>query len=123
MYAIWVKDYDITVEKEWQDESNKFGDHIPESITVELLKNNGQSFSPKRTIIIRDDGEGNWTGTFRDLPAFESNGNEIRYTVEESEITGWQLDGITYGNNLAYVNYVNYETPVQITNSPYYGKI
>ena len=48
MFAtVWVKDYDITVEKIWQNVGN-FRDYLPDSVTVELLKN-GSSFDTAKT--------------------------------------------------------------------------
>lgn len=74
----------LNVEKIWHDANNQDGKR-PDSITVSLIKN-GQTTD--KTIIIKDDGKGNWQGTFTNLPVFE-NGNEIKYTIKEEPIEGY----------------------------------
>ena len=74
----------LIVEKIWDDANNQDGKR-PESITVSLIKN-GQATN--ESITIKDDGKGNWQGTFKNLPVFE-NGNKIQYTIKEEPIEGY----------------------------------
>lgn len=74
----------LNVEKIWDDANNQDGKR-PDSITVSLIKN-GQATDT--TITIKDDGQGNWRGTFKDLPVFE-NGNVIKYTIKEEQVEGY----------------------------------
>lgn len=74
----------LNVEKIWDDANNQDGKR-PDSITVSLIKN-GQATDKK--ITIKDDGNGKWQGTFKDLPVFE-NGNEIKYTIKEELVEGY----------------------------------
>lgn len=74
----------LNVEKIWDDANNQDGKR-PDSITVLLIKN-GQPTDNK--ITIKDDGQGKWHGTFKDIPVFE-NGNEIKYTIKEELVEGY----------------------------------
>ncbi len=123
MYAVWVKDYPITVQKNWENATG-FENHIPDTVTVEILKN-GESFNPKETITITKDTEGTWSPvtSTQEFPAFDADGNEIHYTVVETEPEGWKLESIVYGDNKEYVNQDNYSTAVEITNTRVNGSI
>ncbi len=76
------------------------GVDLPESITVELLKN-GASFSPARTVTVT--AEDDWKYTFENAPEFE-NGRKINYSVKEVAIAGAEFkDGrfMVYGSETA----------------------
>ena len=71
----------IPIKKVWDDNNNQDGKR-PTNITI-MLKANGEEIDG-RTIQLK--GTGNeWTYTFSDLPKY-SNGNEIKYTIEETGI-------------------------------------
>ena len=123
MYAVWVKDYPITVQKKWENTTG-FENHIPETVSVEILKN-GESFEPKETITLTKNSDGTWPAvtTTKEFPAFDANGNEIHYTVSETVPSGWKLKSIVYGDGKEFVNHDNYTTPVEVTNTRTNGSI
>ena len=72
----------IEVSKVWDDGSNK-----PEQITVQLWAN-GKEVGQPATIM--PDNEGTWFHRFNNMPAKDSNGNLINYTVTEEDVpAGW----------------------------------
>ena len=83
---------EITVNKVWVDGNN--ADNLrPESINAKLM--NGSTEVATATIKATD----NWTYTFTNLPKYNTNGSEIRYTViEASTIEGYK--GNVEGNTI-----------------------
>lgn len=77
----------IAVTKHWWDEGGETS--RPESITVGLYIRVGDQLnaypSPDNHSTITLNKENNWTGTFEDLPEYDSNGNKITYVVRELE--------------------------------------
>ena len=72
----------IEVSKVWDDGSNK-----PEQITVQLWAN-GKEVGQPATIM--PDNEDTWFHRFNNMPAKDSNGNLINYTVTEENVpAGW----------------------------------
>ncbi len=70
---------ELIVAKSWKDtKGNNLMAPLPSSLTVGLFAN--AATTPVQTI----DLSGNtWTGTFKNLPATDVNGNQITYTVKE----------------------------------------
>ncbi|GLV66680.1 cell wall anchor [Bacillus mycoides] len=97
-----VKTTSVSGTKMWNDNNNKFGKR-PESITVQLHQN-GTEF---KTEIVKADKEGNWTFSFKDLPKYDGQGNEFKYTVNEVKVDGYEtkVEGTTITNT-----YKNTET-------------
>lgn len=93
----------IEIEKIWDDSNNQDGKR-PESINVLLLKN-GRATDKK--ITIKDDGNGNWHGKFKDLPVFES-GEKIVYSIKEEPVNG-------YKSNIDNYKITNTYKPEKIT--------
>ena len=76
----------LPVEKEWvSDEPAGWERKIPECVMLKLLAD-GEDTGKK--LIIRPDTNGDWSGTFLDLPA-KKNKVDIVYTVEESQVTNF----------------------------------
>ena len=74
----------IEVSKTWHDDNNTVAK--PEKITVNLLKNG----TVVENAPIMPDNEGTWFHRFDNMPANDSNGNPINYTVKEENIpAGW----------------------------------
>ena len=71
----------ISGKKIWMDNDNQDGLR-PESVTVNLLKDN--QVINARTITAKDD----WKYEFNDLPKYE-NGKEIKYSVSEENVEGY----------------------------------
>ena len=90
------------VRKSWEDYNNKFNTR-PESITVQLLQN-GTEFQTQE---VKADKEGNWNFSFKDLPKYDGQGNEFKYTVSEVKVKDYEtkVDGTTITNT-----YKNTET-------------
>ena len=74
----------IEVSKTWHDDSGAVAK--PEKITVNLLKNG----TVVENAPIMPDNEDTWFHRFDNMPANDSNGNPINYTVKEENIpAGW----------------------------------
>ena len=78
---------DIEVEKIWDDADNQDGKR-PTEITVVLLADDQET---DKSITIKDDGNGLWKNSFKDLPVFK-DGKQIVYTVKEVNVG---VDGYT----------------------------
>ncbi|MBO1627464.1 Cna B-type domain-containing protein, partial [Bacillus arachidis] len=93
---------ELNGKKVWDDYNNKFNKR-PESITVQLLQNEKEL----KTQEVKADQEGNWTFNFKDLPKYDEQGNEYKYTVGEVKVDGYEtkVDGTTITNT-----YKNTET-------------
>lgn len=75
----------IAVTKEWKDENNKEKQR-PNKVTIKLLKNGkvtGETVSLSETT--------GWKGSFVELPKYET-GQEIEYSIEEVEVSGYQSE-------------------------------
>ncbi|CKE59525.1 collagen binding%2C ancillary pilus subunit Cne [Streptococcus pneumoniae] len=90
-----VQTTNVSGTKKWEDYNNKFNTR-PGSITVKLLQN-GTEF---KTEEVKADKEGNWNFSFKDLPKYDGEGNEIQYTVSEVKVDGYEtkVDGTTITN-------------------------
>ncbi|WP_073518965.1 Cna B-type domain-containing protein [Bacillus cereus] len=97
-----VKTTSVSGTKIWNDNNNKFGKR-PERITVQLLQN-GTEF---KTQEVKADEKGNWAFSFEDLPKYDGQGNEYKYTVDEVKVDGYEtkVEGTTITNT-----YKNTET-------------
>ena len=73
----------ITVTKAWADNNDQDGLR-PESITVKLL---ADGEATKHTLTLSSGN--NWTGTFSGLDKYRDGGEEIVYTIEEVEVSGY----------------------------------
>ncbi|MGH0981681.1 Cna B-type domain-containing protein, partial [Bacillus mobilis] len=90
-----VKTTSVSGTKIWNDNNNKFGKR-PERITVQLLQN-GTEF---KTQEVKADEKGNWAFSFEDLPKYDGQGNEYKYTVDEVKVDGYEtkVEGTTITN-------------------------
>ncbi|MGM1402953.1 Cna B-type domain-containing protein, partial [Bacillus cereus group sp. BceL309] len=86
---------EVSGKKVWEDYNNKFNTR-PGSIKVQLLQN-GTEF---KTEEVKADKEGNWNFSFKDLPKYDGEGNEIQYTVSEVKVDGYEtkVEGTTITN-------------------------
>ncbi len=89
----------VPVTKSWEDNNDNDGMR-PENITVKLLAGGVET---AKTLILSQ--QNNWTGSFTDLDQYDSNKNEIVYTIEEVSVdeystivTGNQKDGYVITN-------------------------
>ena len=101
---------EVPVTKVWNDNSNVAGKR-PTSVTVKLTGSDGTEKTQKLTIVNVDiENTDNWTYTFKELSKYDSNGDEINYTLSEeptesifyteenSEISGDMKSGYTIIN-------------------------
>ena len=83
---------DVTVTKVWDDAG--YESKRPSKVTVHLLANG--------TIVKTQDvtAKTNWEYTFRQLDKYDENDNEIKYTVVEEAISGYEtrVDGLKITN-------------------------
>ncbi|WP_144488636.1 Cna B-type domain-containing protein, partial [Bacillus nitratireducens] len=86
---------ELSGKKVWEDYNNKFNTR-PESITVQLLQN-GTEFNKQE---VKADKEGNWNFSFKDLPKYDGQGNEYKYTVSEVKVKDYEtkVEGTTITN-------------------------
>lgn len=91
----------ISGKKVWDDKGNKL-ESRPESITVELYQNEGKQ--PYKTKIVQPDIKGNWKYTFVNLPKYDDQLNEYRYTVKEVNVPHYEssVNGTNIENK--YIN-------------------
>ena len=119
---------DITITKSWADIDNG-GITYPTSAQVRLVNGSsvvttdalGHPIGDNGIITITKDGSGKYTATVANLPAYDTEGNAITYTVEE-------VKGSTgYGDNqiikLDDVNYVVNINGFDITNTVQRGTL
>lgn len=83
-YTTAATDYtvDIPFEKVWSNDNNNADSTRPASVTFQLL--NGSTVVRSITLDSSDaDADGNWVGTFTNVPHVDADGNKINYTVSE----------------------------------------
>lgn len=99
---------DIPVEKTWVDENNKYQSR-PESITVQLYKDDKPIEGKILELKVSDKPDENWKGIFKEM-SYKENGEVVKYSVKEvevptgykEEVTGNSLEGFTIKNTLQY---------------------
>ncbi|MEG0730903.1 MAG: Cna B-type domain-containing protein, partial [Vagococcus sp.] len=89
----------IKGKKLWEDNNNKAGLR-PESIMVEVYQNDSKvAFKTEK---VTPDASGNWNFTFKDLPKYDKELNEYKYTLKEVAVKNYtsKVDGTTITNTL-----------------------
>ena len=81
-FAVPLDTISVTATKHWEDNSNINGKR-PASIKY-ILK--GGSTPIEKVVTGSTTNDENWNYTFTDLPKYNSQGNEIAYTIEEQEV-------------------------------------
>ena len=76
----------IAVEKIWNDVNNEAGKR-PASLKVYLTKNGSRMTGKDYSVTLNETG--GWKHTWPNLPLTDEDGNEITYSVEEDEVTGY----------------------------------
>ena len=95
----------INGRKIWMDDNNKDNTR-PDSITVNLLRN---GVIIKSKVVSEED---NWEYSFDNLEKYDEDNNEIKYSISENKVIGYQTNIID--NNI--VNTYNPEIPEEPTN-------
>ncbi len=108
----------IPVSKVWEDDSNKLGQR-PTKVTFKLVGSDGSEYTKELakpgtagSSTTQDQSNPNrWNDIFTNLPKYDSNNQEIKYTL--TEING----------NLTYYDAVLDSTGRIVTNTNKYGKV
>ncbi|HCM89752.1 MULTISPECIES: Cna B-type domain-containing protein [Vagococcus] len=87
----------LSGEKKWNDFDNKLNKR-PKAIKVYLYQNDDQK--PIKSKNVKADSEGNWNYTFIDLPKYDDELNEYKYTVKEKTVKDYdsEVEGTTITN-------------------------
>ncbi|HJA25820.1 MAG TPA: Cna B-type domain-containing protein, partial [Candidatus Fournierella merdigallinarum] len=93
----------VTVTKAWDDAGNQDGLR-PAEITLKLLADGQET---KETLTLSSGN--NWTGTFNNLDKYRDGGEEIVYTIEEVEVSGY--DTVINGDASTGFTVTNSHTP------------
>ena len=93
----------VTVTKAWADGNNQDGIR-PECITVKLL---ADGEATKHTLTLSSGNK--WTGTFNGLDKYRNGGEEIIYTIEEVDVSGY--DSVITGDASKGFVITNSHTP------------
>ncbi|RSU16287.1 hypothetical protein CBF28_04125 [Vagococcus carniphilus] len=89
----------ISGQKLWKDEDNKYQTR-PDLITVELYQNDSKV--PLKTQQVKPNKAGEWQFEFEDLPKYDSELNEFKYTLKEVSVKNYtsKVEGTTITNTL-----------------------
>ena len=105
----------VQVTKIWDDNGNTAGKR-PTSITLKLTGSDGKEYTQQLSSNNAESGNANnWVYTFNDLPKYDNYGNEITYTVDETNETDLSSHFYEKGN----VDQSN----KTVTNVSTYGKV
>ena len=105
----------VQVTKIWDDNGNTAGKR-PTSITLKLIGSDGKEYTQQLSSNNAESGNANnWVYTFNDLPKYDNYGNEITYTVDETNETDLSSHFYEKGN----VDQSN----KTVTNVSTYGKV
>lgn len=88
---------DFTVVKVWDDRNNVDGIR-PDSITIHMNGSDGSS--TEATLSNTKD----WKYTFKHIPLFDANGNEITYTITEDAVAGYTYTVTNEGRSFTITN-------------------
>ena len=73
---------EVPVTKVWEDNNNE-AEKRPESVTIKVT-GNGKTYTQEINESNVEEGNVNhWTYTFTNLPKYDENGDEIKYTIDE----------------------------------------
>lgn len=88
---------DFTVVKVWDDSNNVDGIR-PDSVTIHMNGSDGSS--TEATLSNTKD----WKYTFKHIPLFDANGNEITYTITEDAVAGYTYTVTNDGRSFTITN-------------------
>lgn len=88
---------DFTVVKVWNDSNNVDGIR-PDSVTIHMNGSDGSS--TEATLSNTKD----WKYTFKHIPLFDANGNEITYTITEDAVAGYTYTVTNEGRSFTITN-------------------
>lgn len=95
----------VSITKTWNDEDNKDGKRpSPDEFAKSIHLMNGNKEVTGVTPTITDNLDNTYTVVYENLPLKDSSGNEIKYTVKEDEVTGYDADKSTVENGGTITN-------------------
>ncbi len=81
------KTIDIPIRKVWKDDDNKANSR-PESVQVTLINQN----TAQEVATVELSETNSWSAVVRDQPQYDEKGNEIKYTVSEISVPGYEVE-------------------------------
>ena len=96
LVGYWINNTtEVSGEKTWDDANNKDGKR-PNKITVNLLSNGNKI----QTKDVTADATGRWLYSFKNLPKYDNQRKEIKYTVTEETVAGYttEINGLNIKN-------------------------
>ena len=96
LVGYWINNTtEVSGEKTWDDANNKDGKR-PNKITVNLLSNGNKI----QTKDVTADATGRWLYSFKNLPKYDNQHKEIKYTVTEEAVAGYtaEINGLNIKN-------------------------
>ena len=110
---------DLTVTKNWVVPDSSYT--IPDSVIIQVK--DGDTVLSEQTISSENATDTyTWEYTFRDVPRYDDNGDEITYTINEVEVTEGDLDNFDFSQGSYSVDNSSLNAYVTVTNS-YVGPI
>lgn len=95
----------VSITKTWNDEDNKDGKRpTTDEFAKSLHLMNGDTEVTGVTPTITDNLDNTYTITYENLPLNDKIGNEIKYTVKEDDVTGYDADKSTVENGGTITN-------------------
>lgn len=95
----------VSITKTWKDDDNKDGNRPSvDEFAKSLHLMNGDTEVTGVTPAITDNLDNTYTITYENLPLNDKNGNEIKYTVKEDDVTGYDADKSTVENGGTITN-------------------
>ena len=103
----------VNITKIWNDANDQDGKR-PDSITVRLQRNVGDTQWETTNQVLTIYAEDNWVGAFKNLPKYE-DGKLIRYAVTEINVAAGYNPGVSTPDGYYTFDITNTHEPIQIT--------
>lgn len=81
------KTIDIPIRKVWKDDDNRASSR-PESVQVTLINQN----TAQEVATVELSESNSWSAVVRDQPQYDDKGDEIKYTVSEISVPGYEVE-------------------------------
>lgn len=81
------KTIDIPIRKVWKDDNNRASSR-PESVQVTLINQN----TAQEVATVELSESNSWSAVVRDQPQYDDKGDEIKYTVSEISVPGYEVE-------------------------------
>lgn len=112
LLTVAEKTTSVKVTKTWKDDENKDGKRpSADEFSKSIHLMNGNKEVTGVTPVITDNQDNTYTISYENLPLKDSSGNEIKYTVKEDEVTGYDADKSSVENGGTITNTQEKEEP------------